>query len=251
MRSFLIALASVVTLFGNTLAAVVEPPTNATLSAAEFSDCIESIGVGLVPTAQAEALVPAPFIVVGTGGPMTPLVVRTSDCGGISVDGRPTKAGSVVQIGVVIVPPDFTGDINTYTLFYYTSDVKLAHRLEDNGVPAQHVGHLTYDFTTGAPGELHVRVPRPGTPTLSIDGIVGTPVPTGSFVANWWIGTVAGAIKMSTSVPAIAIGDAKLVLTTNPGGPLGQLIGGAGIGFPLVQQFNSFTGAHMDVTLVP
>ena len=105
--------------------------------------------------------------------------------------------------------------------------MKLAHRLADNGVPAQHVGHLTYDFTTGAPGELHVRVPRPGTPTLSIDGTVGNPVPAGPFVANWWSGTVAGAIKMSTSVPAIAIGDANLVLTTNPGGPLGQLIGGA------------------------
>ena len=113
MRSFLITLAGVVTLYANTIAARVEPPGDARSSAVEFSDCIESIGVGLVPTAQAEALVPAPFIVVGAGTPVTPLVVRTSDCGGIAVDDGPTKAGSVVQIGVVIVPPDFTGDINT------------------------------------------------------------------------------------------------------------------------------------------
>ena len=123
------------------------PPRDSTSSAVEFSDCVESIGVGLVSTTEAEALVPAPFIVVGAGAPVTPLVVRTSDCGGIAVDGGPAKAGSIVQIGVVIVPPDFTGDINTYTLFYYTSDVKLAHLFADSGVPAQHVGHLTYDLT--------------------------------------------------------------------------------------------------------
>ena len=248
MRSFLIMLAGVVTLSANTITAFVTPPSDSTSSAVEFSDCVESIGVGLVSTTDAEALVPAPFIVVGAGAPVTPLVVRTSDCGGIAVDGGPAKAGSIVQIGVVIVPPDFTGDINTYTLFYYTSDVKLAHLLEDNGVPAQHVGHLTYDLTTGA---LHVRVPRPGTPTLSIDGTVGNPVPAGSFVANWWSGDVGGAVKMSTNVPAIAIGEADLVLTTNPDGLLGQLIGGESIGFPLIQQFNAFAGAHMDITHVP
>lgn len=251
VRSFLIALAAIATLCGKPIAALVEPSGDTAPSAVEFSDCVESIGVGLVSTAQAEVLVPAPFIVVGTGTPVTPLVVRTSDCGGIAVDGGPTKAGSVVQIGVVIVPPDFTGDINSYTLFYYTSDVKLAHRLADTGLPAQHVGHLTYDVTPGAPGELHVRVPRPGSPALSVDGTVGNPAPAGSFVANWWVGTDAGAIKMSTTVPAITIGAADLVLTTNPGGALGHLIGGESIGFPLVQQFNAFAGAHMDVTHVP
>jgi hypothetical protein len=39
----------------------------------------------------------------------------------------------------VIVPPDFTGDINNYTLFYYTSDAKLAHHLTKLGVNIQHV----------------------------------------------------------------------------------------------------------------
>src|SRR5262245_12777737 len=70
----------------------------------QFPDCIESIGVGLVPLAKARALVPAPFVLVGEGQPVTPLVVSTADCGGISVEGARAKPGSIVQVGAVIVP---------------------------------------------------------------------------------------------------------------------------------------------------
>src|SRR6185369_301636 len=73
--------------------------------AVEFTNCVESIGVGLIPTVEAQALIPAEFHLVGEGQPVTPIVVRTARCGGIAVNGRSAKAGSVVQIGAVIVPP--------------------------------------------------------------------------------------------------------------------------------------------------
>jgi hypothetical protein len=96
----------------------------------EFTDCVESIGVTLVSTALARAYVPAQFILVGEGQPVTPLVVRTASCRGISVTEHPPKAGEIVQVGLVIVPPDGTGDINNYTLWYYTGDAELAtHRI--------------------------------------------------------------------------------------------------------------------------
>lgn len=79
----------------------------------EFTDCVESIGVTLLPTEQVEELIPEGFVVVGTGQPVTPIVVRTARCR-ISLDSRPAETGSVVQVGAVIVPPDFTGDINNY-----------------------------------------------------------------------------------------------------------------------------------------
>ena len=214
----------------------------------EFTDCIESIGVGLVATEAARALVPARFTLAGEGQPVTPLVVRTSDCGGISVEGRRARAGTIVQIGAVIVPPDFTGDINNYTILYYTSDVGLAILLNLAGVTAQYVPNLTDDYDAG---QLHVRVPRPGRPVLSVDGQVGaSPVPTGSFRANWWQSARHGVVKMDTNVPVIAIGTANLMLTTNPRGPLGELIGGGSIGFPILQQFNLFSNAHMEVSRV-
>ena len=109
---------------------------SATPFAVEFEGCVESIGVALAPIANVLALTPPEFIPVGAGGPVSPIVVRTADCAGIAVDGGKSKAGSVGQIGAVIVPPDGAGDINNYTFWYYTTSEKLAHRLQDLGVMA-------------------------------------------------------------------------------------------------------------------
>lgn len=216
----------------------------------EFSDCVESIGVTLVPTASARAYVPNQFILAGEGQPVTPLVVRTARCGIATAGHGPTR-GEIVQIGAVIVPPDFTGDINNYTIWYYTSDLRLALRLLLSGVSAQYVPTIDYDYNT-PDNTFHVQVPLPGIPRLELSGTVNpSPQPAGSFVANWWQATLAGRVKMSTNVPVINIGGADLSLTTNLHGPLGQLIGSSSTGFPIIQQFNTFGGAHMQVAVAP
>ncbi len=219
--------------------------------AVEFSDCVESISVGLIPTAQAQALVPAEFHPVGEGQPVTPIVVRTARCGGIAVDGNRAKAGSVVQIGVVIVPPDFSGDINNYTLWYYTSDAKLAHHLERLGVAAQHVPTIDYDYEpSGGSSPLFVAVPRPGRPRLSLDGtVIESTTLAGSFEAIWWAKVNGGSVRMDTLVPAIFIGGANLTLTTDASSALGHLIGGSSAGFPVLQQFNTIASANMGVRI--
>ena len=61
----------------------------------EFTDCVESIGVTLVPTASARAYVPNQFILAGDGQPVTPLVVRTARCVGIAVDGHRARPGEL------------------------------------------------------------------------------------------------------------------------------------------------------------
>ena len=241
-------------LFG---AAIVGPSPAARADAGEafeveFTNCVESIGVGLIATAQAQALVPAEFHLVGEGQPVTPIVVRTSRCEGIAVDGHSPNAGAVVQIGVVIVPPDFSGDINNYTLWYYTSDAKLAHHLERLGVAAQHIPAIDYDYEpSGSSNPLFVAVPRPGDPSLSLGGTVsGSTTPAGSFEAIWWAKINGGKVRMDTLVPAIFIGGADLTLMTGASSALGQLIGGSSSGFPLLQQFNTFSSAHMGVSSV-
>jgi hypothetical protein len=219
--------------------------------AVEFTNCIESIGVGLIPTEQAQALVPAAFHLVGEGQPVTPIVVRTSHCEGIAVDGHNPNPGSVVQIGVVIVPPDFSGDINNYTLWYYTSDAKLAHHLERFGVAAQYVPTIGYDYeSSGASSPLFVTVPQPGSPRLSLGGtVITSATPAGSFEAIWWAKVNGAAVRMDTLVPSIFIGSADLTLMTGASGALGQLIGGSSAGFPVLQQFNTFARANLGVSL--
>jgi len=188
---------------------------------------------------------------VGEGQPVTPIVVRTSRCGGIAVDGQNSKPGSVVQIGVVIVPPDFSGDINNYTLWYYTSDAKLAHELQMLGVEAQHVPTIDYDYErSGASDPLFVAVPRPGSPRLWLDGtVIESTTLAGSFEAIWWAKVNGGSVRMDTLVPNIFIGGADLTLTTASSGALGQLIGGTSSGFPILQQFNTFASAHLGVSI--
>lgn len=52
-----------------------------------------------------------------------------------------------------------------------------------------------------------------------------------------------------TFVPEIFIGAADLVLTADEGSRLSELIGGETIGFPILQQFNTFPDALMDVSI--
>ncbi len=219
-----------------------------------FSDCVESIGVGLVSTDAARSLVPCDFPLVGEGSPVTPIVVRTARCRGISVAGRRPRSGVIVQIGMVIVPPDFTGDINNYTLWYYTSDATLADHLRCIGVDAQHVAGLDYDYQSisrGDPAGFLVNVPRPAHPTLSLFGtVVKSELPAGSFTANWWASSRGRTVKMTTSVPSIFIGSADIALETKASSSLGRLIGGGSTGFPVLQQFNTFTSAEMQVVSV-
>jgi hypothetical protein len=219
----------------------------------EFTNCVESIGVGLIPTEQARALVPSEFLLVGDGGPVTPIVVRTARCGGIAVDGGEARAGTIVQIGVVVVPPDSTGDINNYTLWYYTSNLELAVHLQRVGVRAQYAPSLdyAYDPGDGGPGSLHVAVGSPGEPPLWLDGIVmPSDTSAGSFEANWWVGANRRTVKMDILVADISIGDADLLLSTRSQSQLGRLTGGDTLDFPVLQQFNTFATARMHVGVV-
>lgn len=215
--------------------------------AVEFSDCVESIGVTMISTSTARAYVPNQFILAGEGQPVTPLVVRTARCNGVAMAGQRAKTEDIVQIGAVIVPPDFTGDINNYTIWYSTSSEKLATQLGRVGVNAQLVPTIDYQYQSGN-SSFSVTVPMPGEPRFMLTGTVQpSSTSAGEFIANWWQETSEGVVKMSTNVPIIKIGIANLTLNTDETGPLGQVIGASSTGFPIIQQFNTFANARMQV----
>jgi hypothetical protein len=210
---------------------------------------VESIGVGLAPTAQALLLTPSPFHLVGEADPVTPVVVRTARCR-IALAGQPPRVGAIVQVGAVIVPPDFTGDINNATFWYDTDDLGLALHLRLRGVRAQFVPTLAYGVAAGSgPVPFQVTAPWPAHPPLAIEGTVVRPSgPAGSFVANWWAKAGDASVKMQTTVPVISIGSADLTLSTTEHSALARLFGTNEVGFPLLQQFNTFAAASMVVS---
>lgn len=101
-----------------------------------FTGCTEAIGFGPIPAAQAQPFVPTGFVLAPVGPGSAGLVVRAANCQSITVDGKQEGAGSVVQIGLAIIPPDGTGDVNNYTVVYVANSERLAQRLRRAGLPA-------------------------------------------------------------------------------------------------------------------
>ena len=73
-----------------------------------FINCTEFAGVASVDVAKAQALVPSRYTLF-TDADGAKLVVRVSDCAGISVNGRHPWPGRVAHIGIEVVSPDGTG----------------------------------------------------------------------------------------------------------------------------------------------
>jgi hypothetical protein len=215
-----------------------------------FSNCVEGVGIGLVATEGARALVPAPFRLAGEGEVVTPLVVLGVR-GEITFAGQLPTAGIFVQIGLVIAPPDATGDVNVYTCWYYTSHAGLARSLRRFGINAQRVPEIDFHYLpSSARAPLRVIVAQPGEPPLSLEGSVLQPGEPVSFVANWWAKSESGSIKMTTSIPRSLVAEASLTLTTDPRSALGQLIGAASTDFSVLQRFNTFAHARLNVGLL-
>jgi hypothetical protein len=214
-----------------------------------FSNCREYVAFGPVSLAAAQALVPPAFTVSdiqGDGG----IVVRTSACDTLSVEGSAPKPGIVAHVGINIASPDGTGDINNYTLLYVTTSEALAERLRRSGLPAVHTPKLAAEDPAVLPGEVYIAVfgdpIQPYFLNGTVDNPVGSPFP---FLANWWYSGRFGKIRMSTNIPAIAFGTAGLVLHTSQSSPLGKLIGGnVDSNFPLYNVRGEFASAQMGVS---
>lgn len=218
----------------------------------DFSQCTEFAGVGPVNYEKATGLVPAVFsaLSVGTTGA---LVVRATACSGVSINGGRSVPTSISQIGVEIVSPDGTGDINNYTLIYASNNPELVLAFNSVGVPAIYDPSLTYQFTydsTGKAGELYAEVAGIGLPAYFLTGTETDPTAPGSdFKANWWFAKGGETVKEASDFPNIAFGSAAVSLHTDRNSVLGQLIGGnTDSDFHFLPIRGVYASAHMLVT---
>lgn len=195
-----------------------------------MENCSEFIGVASLPLAKLQPLVPAGYqIAIGPPG-FGSLVVRSSHCRRGSIEGSPVEAVRVAQIGVVLIPPDGTGDINNYTLSYGTNNARLAIRLELAGLSVSLDPDQIYEITPdppGAGGEFFSEFSPLASSAWFLTGTLSDPppVPNFPFVANWWANVRQGRLKMSTVIPQLNYGFGSVKLYTRRQSLLGALLG--------------------------
>ncbi len=214
----------------------------------DFSGCTEMASLTPVPVANVRARVPAGYALANEANGVTFVVVRIASCAGVAIDQRPVGGGTVAQVGVNLVSPDGTGDINNYTLWYYTTSQPLFVRLRALGVDeAQWVPGIDYRYASTGPGTGRLDVTVPGRPAFTIGGPVTEPVGPVPFVANWWGDSPRGRIRMNTTIPAIDFGGATMTLRTGARSELAEVLGATTATFPIFDSYNRFAAAHMVV----
>jgi hypothetical protein len=250
MMKFAIICVALVGFFAGSVARADEPDSRS--FSVDFSQCTEFAGVGPVDFARASSLVQPAFTTLPAGSTAA-IVVRATSCASAQVDGGAAVPTIISQIGIEIVPPDGTGDINNYTLTYVTDNAQLALAFRRVGLPAIFDPTITYEFTydsTGKSGELYVEAEGAGLPAYFLTGAETDPTGGGSdFKANWWYKGFAGVIKQASDFPNISFGSANVSLHTSREGFLGKLIdGNTDADFHFLPVRGVYTSAHMDVT---
>ena len=112
-----------------------------------FAGCTEFVGWGPVSLAKAQPLVPAGYVIAGAAMGQAAIVVRATSCQGVSVGQSRAQPTELSQIGINLVAPDGTGDINNYTVIYVTNNQALADHFQAAGLPAVFDPQLTYEYT--------------------------------------------------------------------------------------------------------
>jgi hypothetical protein len=225
----------------------------------DFTNCSEFAGEGPVSLAGATPLVPAGYSIAVANG-MANVVVRATSCAKARVNGDFGQPTVLSQIGINIVPPDGTGDINNYTLIYVSNNAALVAAFREAGLPAQFDSQLAYEYSGSSTtnGNLYVTAGAPGLTPYTIYGPETAPPPNSAtvFLANWWYAprTRSGVVQMrqQTLFPQISFGTSGVTLFTSSDGVIGRLIAGNTFSdYSVLALRGVYPAAHMEVTISP
>jgi hypothetical protein len=219
-----------------------------------FAGCTEFVGWGPVSLDEAQPLVPTGYVIAGAAMGQASIVVRATSCQSVAIGQSAAQPTELSQIGINLVAPDGTGDINNYTVIYVTNNQALAEHFRTAALPAVFDPELTYQYTPdpiGTSSELYVAAAGQDLPAYFLFGTESDPPPNSqqSFLANWWFTGDGSKMKQSTSFPAISFGKAAVTLYTSNTSPLGNLISGnTASNFSILSVRGVYPAATMTVT---
>jgi hypothetical protein len=145
-----------------------------------FAGCTEFAGWGPVSLAEAQPLVPAGYVIAGAAMGQAAIAVRATSCQGVAIGQSAAQPTELSQIGINLVAPDGTGDINNYTVIYVTNNQAPAEYFQAVGLPAVLDPNLTYQYTprpVETSGELYVAASGQGLPAYFLFGTESDPPP--------------------------------------------------------------------------
>ncbi len=180
--------------------------------------------------------------------------MRATGCASVSVNGRDPQPTNLSQIGINIVPPDGTGDINNYTLVYVSNNPILVANFIKAGLPAHYDPRLSYEYSAPATanGNLYVAVASPDLQPYFIYGPETAPPPHSAtdFLANWWYAPGRDLkMRQQSNFPNISFGTSSVTFYTAADSELGKLIGGNTFSnYSVLALRGVYPSAHMDVT---
>jgi hypothetical protein len=160
----------------------------------------------------------------------------------------------MVAIGINIVAPDGTGDINNYTLVYLSNNPLLVENFLAAGLPAQYDPQLTYEYAAvlSGDGNLFVSADSRDVAPYFIYGPETAPPPNSAtvFLANWWYAPHGDwKMRQQSLFPAISFGASSVTFYTASTSMLGKLIGGNTFSnFSVLALHGVYPSAHMEVT---
>jgi hypothetical protein len=244
-------LALIILALALTLTASAQSRTDFTV---DFTNCSEFAGEGPVSLAAAAPLVPRGYTITGAAEGTANIVIRATSCTSAAVNGHDPRPTNLSQIGINLVSPDGSGDINNYTLIYVSNNPLLVESFIAAGLPARYDPQLTYEYTASSSGDgnLYVSVDSGDLPPYFIYGPEAAPPPDSAsvFLANWWYTPRGGRqMRQQTLFPAISFGTSSVTFYTAANSALGKLIGGNTFGnFSVLALRGVYPSAHMEVT---
>lgn len=217
---------------------------------AEYIDCDEFAGVGVVPLANVADLVPPDYTIIQPAPGLAIVVAQSGSCAEISVNGHHAQPGVFAQFGVAVVPPLTPGNGDFYQIFFTTTHANLASSLRRIGVNAKHTNHLTYEISSSS--TLSIDVPKPGDYAFTLEGPITLPDPASPgfpAVFNYYAQTDHGTnILQQSSVQGVRFGEGSGVVLTAEGEDMQSLIGGDFLMFPFFSNPEIFDQSDLQVT---
>lgn len=218
---------------------------------AQFTDCVEFGGVGVVPLANIAGLVPAQYnTAIGPPG-LAIAVAHIAKCENIRVGGGEGHPGIFGHFGVAVAPPAGSAQHDNYLFAHVTDHVGLFLGLKLAGLESTYLNpRLSFATTgSGAARTLKAAVQRPEELAWTLAGPLPLPDPAQAPATNsinyWTTADRIGNAALEYDIKGLRQAPAPSIVLTAQGSELQAIIGGTQLTFPFFAAGESFTSTTL------